>query len=129
VITPKNEQINDNNKQKSPSFRSMNDNDANYKTIFEQLDPDDELKLGSPPHTPPPAPRPKTRRGRQDPIEQKETNQPVEPLDGLDNLADQTARSTDEHNPISLPSTTTDNREDQFKKWYPTNHEDDDEEN
>jgi hypothetical protein len=105
----------------------LNDNDAHYKTIFAQLDPENELDLGSPPRSP--RPRPKTRRGLQDPIQPEHTHQPVEPLHGLDDLADQTARSNEQQNPGSLPSTTTENAKDHFKRWYPNNDDDDDDVN
>jgi len=105
----------------------MNDEEAHYRKIFKQLDPDSELELGSPRHSP--TPRPKTRRGPQDQNEQQATTQPVDPLIGLDRLAEQTARSNDQQNQNSLRSTTIDNAENQFKDWYQKKDDDDDEDN
>ncbi len=103
------QQTNGTLKEKSPSFQSMNDNEADYRKIFRQLDPKNELELGSPPQSP--TLRPKTRRGRQDQSDEHYTDQPVVPPIDLNDLANQTARSNDQQNPNTLPSTTTDHRE------------------
>jgi hypothetical protein len=101
--------MNGDNKQRSPSFQSMTDDDAHYSKIFKVLDPNDELKLGSPSDTP------KSRPSRQE-----NTDQPVEPLRGL---TDRTSRSNNQNH---LPITTTDNSKGPFKEWYKTNDDDDD---
>jgi hypothetical protein len=119
--TSEKQQINNNEKGKSPSFQEMNDDEADYKKIFKKLDPDDRLSIGSPTTSP----RPKTRRGLQNQSEEENENKLIEPLKGLDQLANQSARSNDQHNPSSLPPTTTDNAENQFQRWYPTDDDDD----
>jgi len=100
----------------------MNDEDADYKKIFEKLDPDGELKIGSRP------PSRQTQHGRQDQNNQQYPTPPVDPLIGLDDLADQTARSNDQQNQNSFPATTIENAENRFKRMYDT-HEDDNEDN
>jgi hypothetical protein len=127
IQTNKNLQTNGNNNQKSPSFQSMNDEEAHYTKIFDQLDSEDELKLGSPRSRR--TPRPKTRRGRQNQNEEEHTTQPVDPLVGLDDLTNQTARSNEQQNQNSLQSTTTDHAENRFKRWYVNNDNDDDDDN
>ena len=103
----------------------MNEDDAHYKTIFKQLDPNNELKLGS--RAPSPAPRPRTRHGRE---EQNTQQQPIVPPIRLDNLGDQTGRSNDQQNPSSLPSSLTNTTENQSRRMHSTNRNDaDDEEN
>ena len=91
------------------SFQKMNDDEANYKTIFQQLDPDDELKLGSRATSPvtQPSGRPKTRRGREDSIDKPLRKPSIDPLVGLDDLSVQTARSKNQLEIHSLPPTTT----------------------
>ncbi len=116
-------------KQKSPSFQSMNDAEAHYTTIFDQLDPYHELELHrSPPPLPPQSStsRPKTGRGRQDQSDEHNTKQAVEPLIGLDSLENQTARSNDQQNLSSLPSTTTDQTENRSRRQRSTNRDDED---
>lgn len=140
IETPKNIQTNNYAKQKSPSFQSMNDEEAHYQTIFDQLDPKGQLKLGSryqSPEVQPQSPeprhqnsesRPKTRRGPHDQNNQQNSTQLVDPLIGLDDLHNQTARSNDQLTQNSLPSTTTNNEETPRKRWHPTNHDNTNEE-
>ncbi|CAF0716915.1 unnamed protein product [Adineta steineri] len=104
IKSRKNSQTNRSNKQRSPSFQSMDDNDAHYDKIFQVLDPNNKLELGSRPPSAG-APRPKTRRGREE-----YTDQPVDPLVGLDALGEQTARSTDRPNENSHKPVSTNNR-------------------
>ena len=59
-------QQNDNDRRSSSSFQSMNDDEAHYRTIFQQLDPNDELKLGSRPSS-----QSKIRTIEQDEIERE----------------------------------------------------------
>ena len=97
---------------KSPSiisFPHMKDDEANYKTIFQQLDPDDELKLGSRTTSPVvrPSDRPRTRRGRDDFSDTPLRKPSIDPLVGLDDLSVQTARSKNQPENDSLRPTTT----------------------
>jgi hypothetical protein len=122
IQTPNKQRTNSYNEQKSPSFQSMNDEDAHYRKIFEKLDKDGKLKIGSRP------PSSQSRHSRQDQNNQQYPTPPVDPLIGLDDLADQTARSNDQQNQNSFPSTTTENAKNRFKRAYDTN-EDDNEDN
>jgi hypothetical protein len=88
--------------------------------------------------------RPKTRRGREDTFDKDDEQQnptnkgeitndvwrpaseldkkdPVDPLIGLDDIQNQTARSNDQKN----SSTTSNNTENQFKDWYPKDENED----
>lgn len=116
-------QINGNMKERSPSpsFQSMNEDEADYKKIFKRLDPKNELQLGSRPTSPTPI-RPRTRRGR----EEQDTQLPVAPLVGLDGLGDQTARSDHQQNPISSTSTITNTTENHSRRLLSTNRHDGD---
>ncbi len=88
--------------------------------------------------------RPKTRRGRDDtfdidneqenptnndqannnvwrPSSELDKKDPVDPLIGLDDIQDQTARSNDQ----KKSSTISNNTENQFKDWYPKDDNED----
>lgn len=120
------DKIHEKAKERSASFQSMNDDEAHYRAIFRQLDPNNDLQLGSDP--PSPTVRPRTRRGRDE--SNTEQQQPVVPPIRLDNLGDQTGRSNDQLNPSSLPSTITNTTENQSRRMFSTNRNDaDDEEN
>jgi hypothetical protein len=131
------------NKEKSPSNQSLDDEEENdYRRIFKGKDSNDEQELDSSSSSSNSSPsRPKTRRGRKDNLnktneqgeilDKQQTNseiwrpssgrdkkEPVDPLIGLDDLNNQTARSNDQQNQNSAPSTTIDNPENQFKHWY-----------
>ena len=90
----------------------MTDEEATYKKIFRRLDSKNELELGSEP----PSPRSKTAASSV-----RQASPHVDPLVGLEDLTNQTARSRDDP-PKSLPATST---EIPFKKWYSENEEDD----
>jgi hypothetical protein len=89
--------------------------------------------------------RPKTRRGRQDSLEKDSeqedpSNKPqsnndiwrpsselgrkelVDPLVGLDDLQDETARSNDQTKQASPQSTTNNHTENPYENWYPENN-------
>ena len=109
-------------KYRSPSFQSMNEEEAHYTRIFKKIDPDNTLDLHlSPPPTP--IPRPKTRHGLKD---KNDEHSPVAPLVGLDNLDNQTARSDDQLILNSLPSTTTDHTENHSRRPRTTDRDDED---
>ncbi|CAF3621989.1 unnamed protein product [Rotaria sp. Silwood1] len=108
------------NKERSSSFQSMNDNDANYRTIFKQLDPDNQLELGSSRNSSSPS-----STNRQDEIKKNNKNPIIDPLVGLDNLTDQTPRSNDQLNHNSLPHTTIESGKHLFKPMYPPQSTDD----
>jgi hypothetical protein len=127
--------------EKAPATHSSDDEDNEYNKMFKKNNSEEKPELDSS------SSRPKTRRGRQDtfdvdeqgnasnksqpdndvwkPSSELNKKEPVDPLIGLDDLQDQTARSTDQKNPNSIPSSTTNDTEDQFKNWYPKNDDDD----
>ena len=104
----------------------MNDDDANYKTIFKKLDPDDEYELGSRPRTPPP--RPKTRRGSQNSSEKHEKQPVYVPPMNFDELTNRSGQSNDQDNQKSQPTTTSQNRQHQHQPMYPPDSDDEESE-
>ncbi|CAF2546883.1 unnamed protein product [Rotaria sp. Silwood2] len=101
----------------------MDDNDAHYRKIFRGLDPGNELKLGSSSNSP--SPPPTIYRTRQDQIKHENEINSVDPLVGLDDLADQTPRSNDQLNHNSLPRTTNEYGENRFRSTRQTDNSDD----
>lgn len=65
-------------KSSSSSFPELNDDDADYKRIFQKLDPNNELGLGSEPTTP-----------RETTHSVKRVSPPVDPLPSLEDLQQQ----------------------------------------
>ncbi|CAF1063460.1 unnamed protein product [Adineta ricciae] len=112
--------------ERSHSFESMNDDDANYKTIFKKLDPENKYELGSQPRTPPP--RPKTRRGSQNSSEKHEKQPVYVPPMNFDELTNRSGQSNDQDNQKSQPTTTSQNRQHQHQLMYPPDSDDEEDE-
>ena len=73
----------------------MNDDEADYRTIFKQLDPNNELELGSSRSSH--SSQAKIRTTKQNEIERENSSQPVTPLAGLDQLENETIHSFNHH--------------------------------
>lgn len=107
------------------SFGSMNDDEADYKKIFQKLDPDNELGLGSKASS-----RASTRRSSNDVTSRQLVNHNrhqdlppmIEPLVGLTDTPGSTQRSIDENSGQSKKesaSQRTTGKAKKFGEMYP----------